>query len=173
MADTLSTELKASLTWLLSEALDLSTVSDHAKLEYDETVTDGTGADEADLLWHDERQVVAAANDDLDLTALTQTVFGSTVTVSFAKVKALLIVNTSTTAGDALHVGGAGAGAAFATPFSGDADALVEVGADGCLLLSNKKDGWTVTPTTGDVLRIHNPGAASVTYRIALIGTSV
>jgi hypothetical protein len=172
MADTLAVDLKASVTWLFSEGLDLSTVSDNAKLEYALSTADGTGADQADKLWHDQRTVNATSNDDLDLTALTNVLFGSTVTVNFVKVKAILIVNTSTTSGQVLRLGGAGAGLAFATPFNGSATAVVEVGADSCLMLMNKKDGWTVTPTTGDILRIANPNAAAVTYKIAIIGTS-
>jgi hypothetical protein len=172
MADTLSVDLKASLTWLFSEGLDLSTVNDNAKLEYSQSTADGTGADQADKLWHDQRTVNAASNDDLDLTALVNSIFGTNVSISFAKVKAVLIVNASTTAGQLLRVGGAGAGQAFATPFNGSATAVVEVGADSCLMLVNKKDGWTVTPTTGDILRVANAGGSAVTYKIAIIGTS-
>jgi hypothetical protein len=39
-------------------------------------------------------------------------------------------------------------------------------------LLSNKKDGWTVTAGTGDILRIRNPGANPITYQVAIVGTS-
>jgi hypothetical protein len=172
MPDTLSVDLKASLAWLLSESLSLSTVSDNASLEYSKSLADGTGADLADLLWHAERTVGAGSNDDLDLTALTKTIFGTAVVVNFTKVKAILVINTSSTSGQELRIGGAGGGVAFSAPFNGDADAQIEVGADSCLLLSNKKDGWTVTPGTGDVLRIANPNAAAVTYKIAIIGTS-
>ena len=134
---------------------------------------DGTGAGQADKVWHDERIVSSLSNDDLDLTALTTTIFGSTVTINFVKVKAILLVNTSTTSGDELRVGGAGAaGNAFAAPFNGDQDAVVEVGADSALLLSNKTDGWTVTAGTGDILRINNPTGNAITYQIAIIGTS-
>lgn len=171
MSDTLLIDVKASLAWLLSESLPLSTVVDNAALEYDQALADGTGADEADVLWHDERTLAASSNDDLDLTDLAMAVFGGSVAVDFAKVKAILLVNTSTTSGDVLHVGGAGA-AAFSAPFANDDDAVVEVGADSPLLLVNKKDGWTVTASTAHVLRIHNPGANSITYRIVIVGTS-
>ncbi len=173
MATSLSVDIKASLTWLQADALDLSTISDNAKLEFDKSTANGTGADQADLLWHDQRAVAAASNDDLDLTALASTIFGSAVTVNMAKVRGLLILNTSTTSGEVLRVGGAGAGSALASPFNGDVDAVVEVGPDSCLMLSNKKDGWAVTAGTGDILRIANPNAASVTYQIAIVGTSV
>jgi hypothetical protein len=171
MPDTLAVDIKASLSWLFSEILDLTNVNDNGKLDYAQSLTDGVSADQADVLFHDERSVGNGASDDLDLTALIHSLFGSNVTYSFAKVKAILVVNLSTTAGDVLRVGGAG-GSALASPFNGSATAQVEVPADGCLLLVNKKNGWTVTPGTGDVLRIQNPGGSAVAYRIAIVGTT-
>lgn len=171
MADTLAIDLKASLAWLFSESLPLSTVIDNAALEYDQSLEDGTSADQADLLWHDERTLAGSTSDDLDLTSLAMEVFGSSLVVSLAKVKAILLVNTATTAGDKLRVGGAAADA-FSAPFAGDAEAVIEVGPDSPLLLVNKKDGWTVEGGSADVLRVHNPGGNAVTYRIVIVGTS-
>ena len=102
---------------------------------------------------------------------LANAIYGSIVTYNFAKVKAILVVNLSATAADVLRVGGAGAGVAFATPFNGSATAQLEVPAEGCLLLVNKKNGWAVTAGTGDILRIQNPGASAINYRIAIVGT--
>jgi hypothetical protein len=171
MADTLSVELKASLAWLFQDVIDLTTISDSSKLDYSKSLADGVGDDQADKLWGDERTVAAGANDDLDLTALVNTIFGSAVTMSLAKVKALLIVNLATTAGDELRIDSSVANA-WKAPFNGSATSQVEIGPDSALLLSNKKDGWAVTAGTGDVLRIANPGANPITYRIVVVGTS-
>ena len=170
MADTLTAQIKSSLHWLFQESLDLATVEDDAKLEYDKTLADGTADDQADKVWHDSRTLAAAASDDLDLTALTHTIFGSTVTISFAKIKAVLIINTSTTTGDDLTVGGAAA--QEWTAWVAAAGDKVRVPADSCLLISNKKTGWTVTNGASDTLRITNAGANPVTYKIAVLGTS-
>lgn len=171
MADTLTAELSASLAWVFRDELDLSTVADMAALSYDRSLPDGTGADQADKIWHATRTLGASSHDDLDLTALARTLFGASLSIGLAKVKALLVINTSTTAGEKLLVGGAAADA-FAAPFNGDATSVVEVGPDSALLLANKKDGWAVTGGSSDVLRIANPNATSVTYKIALVGTS-
>jgi hypothetical protein len=173
MADSLSLDVRASCNWLFQDGLDLSTVSDASKLEYTAALADGTGDGQVDKMWHDERSLSSAQSEDLDLTGLDLTLFGSTVTIVLAKVKALLIVNTSTTAGDDLLVGGAGAGNdGWGAPFDGDQDAQVSVPADSVLMLMNKKDGWTVTGGSNDALRIENTSANTVTYRIAIIGTS-
>jgi hypothetical protein len=170
MADTLTAQIKASLHWLFQESLDLATVADDAKLEYDKSLADGVADDQADKVWHDSRTLNAAANDDLDLTALVHTIFGSTVTISFAKIKAILIVNTSTTAGDDLTVGGAAS--QEWTAWVAAAGDKVRVPADSCLLISNRKTGWTVTNGASDTLRITSAGANPITYKIAVLGTS-
>lgn len=171
MADTLAVDLSVKAQWLFSDALDLSTVADASQVSYARSLSDGTGADQADKIWHDSRTVSAGASDDLDMTALPQSIFGGTINISLSKVKALLIVNTSTTTGDQLRVGGAPANS-FSAPFNGVAASLALVGPDSPLLLSNKRDGWTVTPGTGDILRIHNPTSNAITYRIVIVGVS-
>jgi len=170
MADTLAVDIKASLVWLFQDTLDLSIVADVSKLEYTVALPDGTATDEADRLWHDQRTVAASANDDLDLTALARTIFGSAVSIEMVKVKALLIVNIATTAGEELLVGGAAA-QAWAAPF-GASTHKVRVPADSCLLLVNRKSGWAVANGSSDVLRIANAGTGDITYRIAVVGTS-
>lgn len=169
MPDTLSSEIKVSCSWMWKEALDLSTVIDSARLEYSRALSDGAGADQASVVWHDQRSIAAGANDDLDLAGgLSNTLFGTAVTVSFTKIKAILIINTSIVDGDKLRVGG-GANP-FTGPFAGSGSAQVELGADSALLLSSKKDGWNVTAGSGDIVRVSNPGVTAITYRIVVLG---
>lgn len=171
MADTLTHTIRASINWTFREALDLSNVNDAATLEYSKDCADGTSADQCDKIWHDQRVITTGANDDLDLTALTNSIFGSTVTINFVKVKSILIVNTSTTAGDELKLDSSVTNG-FLGPFNGSNTSKIEIGPDSACLLSSKKDGWAVTAGTGDILRINNPNAGSVTYKIVIVGTS-
>lgn len=170
MPDTLTSQIKASLAWLFQESLDLATVEDDAKLDYDRSFADGTGTDQADKIWHDSRTLAAGASDDLDLNTLTNSIFGSTVTINFAKIKAILIVNVATTTGEDLTVGGAAS--QEWTAWVGAGGDKVRVPADSCLLISNRKSGWAVTNGASDTLRITNTGAGPITYRIAILGTS-
>ena len=174
MADALTIDVKTSVNWSFQNPLALGTVSDVSKLAYTASLSDGTDANEVDKLWHDQRILSPTAYEDLDLTSLTNTVFGNTITISFAKVKLVLIINTSTTSGDDLLVGGAGsANNAWSAPFNADQDAKIGLPADSTLLLMNKPTGWTVTNSASDKLRIHNPTGNSITYKIALVGTSI
>lgn len=172
MADTLSVEVKASVSWLFSDTLDLSTVIDNARVEYGRSLSDGVGADQADKIWHDTRSLASGAHDDLNLGALAQSLFGGTVTIALAKVKLIVVIHRGTAAGEKLVVGGA-TSQAFAAPFGGSATGQVEVGPDSLLVLSQRKDGWAVGAGTADLLRIGNPAsAAPVTYSVVIVGTS-
>ncbi|HEY4309850.1 MAG TPA: hypothetical protein VGN12_10400 [Pirellulales bacterium] len=168
MSEALSAEISASLLWLFQDTLGLTTIADASRLEYDAQLSDGAGAGQADLIWHDLRTVVAGGHDDLPLAALPQTIFGSAVTVDFATVKGVLIVNANTTSGDDLLVGAA-ATHAWSAPF-GTATDRVHVPAGSCLLLVNKNDGWTVAVGTSDTLRVTNPGSDDIQYKVVLVG---
>jgi hypothetical protein len=167
---TLASEIKASIQWLFQEALGLTTVGDASQLAYDDTLSSGTAADQADRIWSDQRTLAAGANDDLDLTALAHSVFGSTVTIDLARVKAILIIHTSTTAGEKLWIDSSVANG-FTGAFAGSATSKLEIGADSATLLASKKDGWA-TGSGNKVLRIHNAGANTAVYNIVVLGTS-
>lgn len=170
MADTLSGSFAVSVTWLYQNSLDLSTPVDSKTLKYSDDFTDGTGADQADVIWHDQRTVSASSNDDLDLAGSLTNSFGATVT--FAKVKGIYIQNTNTTAGDIITVGGEGSNE-FSTPFGADGD-KVKIGPGGVFALYDPSAAaYAVTAGTDDKLRISETGGANAAvYNIVIIGTT-
>jgi hypothetical protein len=169
MSESLSVEIKASLAWLWEEALELSTLVDSSKLEVQAALSAGDGPGEADQIWHDTRTLAATSNDDLDLTALVQTIHGQSVSLGFAALKAILIHNTSDT--DALVIDSSVSNGLTA-PFAASATSKLEIPASSPLLLVNKLAGWTVTAGTGDVLRIGNAGSTEIQYKIVIVGTA-
>jgi len=171
MSDTLAADIKASIDWLFEESLDLSIVTDSSKLEYSKGLSDGVGENQADLLWHDTRTIAAGANDDLDLTALVKSLHGGSITLSLAKVKAILIHNTAEDAAEDLQVDSS-APASIVAPFGGSATSLVEIPADSPLLLVNRNAGWPVVEGSADILRITNLGTGPIDYKIVIVGTS-
>jgi hypothetical protein len=168
MTATLSSEIKASLAWLLQDAQGLTTVADASRLDYAATLDDGSAAGQANGLWHDLRTLAASANDDLVLSGLAQTLFGSAITVGFASIKGMLIVNTAVAGGEDLIVGAA-ASHPWGSPF-GATTHQVRVPAGAALLLVNTTNGWAVTSGSADVLRVTNAGSGSIDYKIALVG---
>lgn len=170
MADTLSMDVQAKLSWVFLDGLGLSTIRDESAVEYKQGLSDGTALSEADKIWHDQRTLSSAASETLDLSALTQTLFGSTVTIDLAKVKCIFVKNNSINTGGELLIGDA-ASNAFEAPFANTAGGLVEVGPNSPLLLANLLDGWSVGSDVN--LKIANTGSADITYDIVIVGTSV
>lgn len=171
MSASLSTQISASLVWLFQDSQGLTTIADSSRLEYDAQLSDGSGNNQANMLWHDVRTLAAGAHEDLVLSSLTQSIFGNAVTTDFAAIKALLIVNRQATAGDDLLVGGASTHP-WGAPF-GAAAHQVRVPADSCLLLVNSGAGWGVSAASADQLRIANTGSDSIDYKVVLIGVHV
>ena len=91
-------ELKASLGWLNIQPLPLTNVTDSSSLAYDQSLSTGTGAGEADQIWgYSHYTLGASVTLNLVLSALDETVFGSNVQLNMKKIKAILLLNLSTT----------------------------------------------------------------------------
>lgn len=134
---------------------------------FDIVLADGTGSGQASKAYAATRTVATAANDDIDLAGGPLTdVFG--VAVSFATVKAIVIraasANTTTLTVSPAPSNG------FQGPF-GAAAHTVQVRPGGALVFVAPQTGWTVTPATGDLLRIANAAGASADYSIEIVGT--
>lgn len=169
MATTLTTNLSARITWNFKESLDLSNVIDSSYLDYSLDMATGTGASLADKVWHDSRSLTTGTADNLDVNALTNSIYGNTVTSIFVKIRAILIVNLATTSGYDLTIGNGTN--PWIGPF-GAAAHTVTCHANGIWYMTNPVAGWTITNGTGDILKINNGSAGTIAYKIALIGTS-
>jgi hypothetical protein len=131
-----------------------------------DALTSGTGSDQSDLLFWDTR-TLTATSENLDLAGSLSDVFDNTLT--FVKIKAIVIQNTSTTATENLAVGGA-ASNQFINWVANSSD-IVNIGPSGIFVLWSPIDGYAVTAATGDLLKI-DAGSDTITYKIVLIGTS-
>jgi len=161
-----SANVKVTATSTFSNALDLSTITDTLRLPIVHAFTNGTGADKAEITWHDQRTLAKETADNLDLAGGLSHAFG---TATFTKIKALIIQNTSTATGLVLHVGGAASNAV--STLTAATNDVVVVGAGGTLVLTAPTDGYVVTAGSADVLKVYNPHAeTAVTYDIVVIG---
>jgi hypothetical protein len=128
----------------------------------------GTGSGQADRMFDDIRHLNASASEDLDLAGGLSDGFGETLT--FVKIKAIYVEAAAGNTNDVV-VGGASANA-FVGPFGGATHTLA-LKPGQAVLLMNTGAGWTVTPATGDLLKIANGGAGTgVDYTVIIIGTS-
>lgn len=175
----LTTSLGITLSGTAQKSTDLSTTTDPLTITESLALTFGTGAGKADQRWHDRRLLAASASENLDLAGSLINAFGGTVT--FANVKIIFVRNVSDetttspahTATDAAIAVGAAASNVFQGPFQDTTDA-VNIAAGGVFLVGRADtSGWTVTASSGDMLKVANlDGADEAMYDIVIIGES-
>jgi hypothetical protein len=148
---------------------DLSDAEDALNFTQTQMLTNGTTSNKSDLIWSSRRTLAATTSEDLDLNgSLVQSVGGGTFDA--VEITAIAIKNRNIVAGDKLEVGGA-----VANQWVGwlkDATDIIIVGPSAVEFGCNPIDGWAVVAATGDLLKINNPGANTITYDIVVIGRS-
>jgi hypothetical protein len=129
----------------------------------------GTGANQADILFADERTVASNTNDDLDLAGVLSNAFGQTITA--AKVVAVLLINKPLLASDPANTTNLTLGGSSNPVPSLSSGAI---GPGGAVLLVDPDAGGlaTVTASTGDILRVANSSGAAAKYQILILARS-
>lgn len=136
-------------------------------------LTSGTGANQFDLVYADERTVADGANDDIDLAGVLADAFGDTIT--FAELVGLVVINKQSdgTANTTdLTIGGG------SNPFIGFLGGAthtvgpIKPGGVFSIFAGDAAGVGTVTAGTADILRVTNGAGASSTYQIAIFGRS-
>lgn len=166
----LSSMLAVSASADLTNALDLGTASAPASVARSVTLNSGTGAGQADRVFHDRRSLAASATEDLDLAGSLVDAFGQTI--AFARIKGLIISAAAANVNNVVI--GAASSAPWATALNTTGTLTLRPGAS-VALMAGKADATTyaVTASTGDLLKIANAAAGtSVSYDIVIIGAS-
>lgn len=128
----------------------------------------GTGANQADLLWADERTLAPSSSEDLDLAGALTDAFGATITM--AEVVAIIIFADAGNTNDVV-VGDA----TSPIPLFGGTNPTISVKPGGFFAIGapNAAGQLTVGAGSTDDLKIANSGSgSSVKYQIAVIGRS-
>lgn len=163
----LATELTVRLAATLTNPLDLSTPTDALVEAIKLVFTSGTGANQADRMWHDQRTLNASATENLDLSGTLAGAFGN---VTFARIKGVLV---------------------YAAPGNTNDVNVIREGTNGVPLFLALGDGipvkpgglfvWAapnaagvaVTAGTGDLLTFTNSaGSTPVTFDVIIFGAS-
>jgi hypothetical protein len=164
LTDVLVGRVQTSLTWTRTDTQEVGTVTNRKTQAGTYNLTDGDGPGQADLVFADQRTIAAGQVETFDLLNLSQQALDVAVPFVFRQLRAIRIVNESTTAGRRLLVG--------VDPGRPTTVYAAEIGPGSEWIAVNQTDAWRVT-TANSVIRIANPNAASVTYSLYLIGTSV
>lgn len=168
MATTLKTVVTAEIATTFKNLLDLSTPTDAAQVTAKIQLANGTGANSADLCFHDQRTIAASSNEDLDLAGSLAGPFGASQV--FVEVRAVMI---KAAAGNTNNVR-VTRPASNGVPLFLAASDGIDVPPGGVFLWSCPADGKvTVTASTGDLINVANSSSGtSVTYDVVIIGTS-
>ena len=154
-----------SLTGTLTKVFDHANGSFPASLGVPLNMSTGTGANQADLVFSDQRTTAA---EDLDLAGTLVDAFGDTITM--ARVKAILIKADPANTLDVFVGGGT-------NPLIGwiaDPTDIVEIKPGGAFMVwAPDATAYPVTAGTGDILKVAaSDGATPITYDIIIIGAS-
>lgn len=164
LATTLSVQLQVleTITAGLASAQGLTFAT-----TFKPALTSGTAGDQADLHWEKSGVTLAAgASVTYTLSALVDDLGR---TVALVGVRALLVRVTSRTAASYLTVGAAAANP-WTAPFGGTTPTAKVFNT--LLLFADKTDKYAVASGSSDQLKITNSGAASLTFDVAVVGTS-
>lgn len=134
-------------------------------------LTHGTGADQIDLAYATAaagKILAASTNDDHDLNGATLDPLGDALPL--VKLKAFFLFNRKENT-QKLVVGNAGGTVAPVLWFGANTQ-TEDVHQGGFVARAHPGAGWTITPGTGDILRVANGAGASVKYDMLILGCS-
>lgn len=163
----LSATIKAGVSGSHTSVLDLGTATFPLDVRAALTLTDGTGANQADRIFTDTRTLSASATEDLDLSGSLTNAYG---TVTFARIKVVYVTADSGNTNNVNVTRPASNGVPLFLA-AGDGAAIRPGGL--FLWACGDATGVAVTAGTGDLLTFTNSaGSTSVTYSVVIIGAS-
>jgi hypothetical protein len=168
MATTLKTTVTAQIDAVFKNLLDLGTPTDTFSKKTQIMLTNGTAANTADLMYHDQVTLAASDTADLDLAASLGTPLGTSAV--FVEVRAILV---SAAAANTNNVNVTRPASTGVPLFLAASDGIA-VPPGGVFLWSCPADGKvTVGAGTADLLTFTNSSSGtSVTYDVVIVGTS-
>jgi hypothetical protein len=166
----LTTLLTLQLDCTLSSTLDLgSSTARIRKLLEGVALTDGAGLNQANRVFSDTRSLNATSSESLDLFDFGGARDPLGALFALSKIKAILIANKATVAGQVLTIGGEGSSAEWESALGAGGTLQVQPG--GVILIwAPSAAGYAVADATNHLLKIDNPNAAAVSYDIVVVG---
>ena len=164
MADTLAATIRTVMLWNRTVDQDIGTTVNAQTDQRTYAITDGSGSQQADLVYAASRTIPASSLEEIDLRDITQTTLGVSVAFDFRQLRMIRIRNDATVSGRKLRVG--------VDPGRPSVVYAAEVGPGSEWFSVNHTNAWVVNEDNRS-LWIANPNAAAITYSLWLIGTSV
>lgn len=169
MASTLTSAVTVQVAANLQDSVAIGNVAHTIAFSVANSLTNGTGANQANQVHTSRRTIPASSNESLDLAGGLNNAFGTAL--NFTAIKAIVISAAATNTNDVV-IGGAATNGF--NSWAGSATDTVKVKPGGLFVIAAPTAaGYPVTATTADLLKIANSGAGSgVTYDIVIIGAA-
>ncbi len=164
---TLTAKIPIAFNITNTKDVDLSTVRDFFNDTRGKNFTDGTGANQVDTLFHDNRTLADGANETLDLAdGSLSDAFGDAVAID--ELKVVYIKNNSTDAN--LLIGAAGA---TSIALFGDVSDTLSLPPGGeFLFIAPDANGVDITTNADLKIEHDGTGSSSLTYDILVAGVA-
>lgn len=164
----LAATVAAGVSSTVTKAEELSTLRDVLSMTENVSFALGTGANQANQLFQDQRSLADAANETLNFLAAGALEDKLGETIDLDELRALVIHNNSTDA--SLIIGGAAANALGI--FSDSSDKLVLPPLGVFIWLAPDASGLDVTTNSQLKLEHNGDGSSALVYDIVVIGSS-
>lgn len=154
-------------------AQDLGTVDLPVTIARTIALANGTGAGQADKIFHDRRNLAPSTGESLDLAGVLLDPI-TQATLTFVRIKGLYVASLLTNAND-ISVGAniANGWATLIGPTGASGGTVTLKPGAAFMAFTSDATAWPVTAGTGDLLRVINlAGGTSVDYDIVVIGAS-
>lgn len=160
--------LNLKITASESSSNDFANPSWAANITHALNFTDGTAANQFDLVWFDERAVATASNDDIDLSGALSTALGTSFVAAEGVMIAIVNAPISGTANTTNLTIGNGTNAWEGWVSS--AGTVGPIGPGGFFMIGSPDATGlgTITAATADILRVANSAGATATFQIAI-----
>jgi len=162
MPTVLTVSGNSRVSYSLTESPVIGSVSESAELRTARSIENGTGENQANVAWRNRVTIAAGQVYSFDLTNLGATVFGFAGRVTMTKLKELMVVNNTTTAGRYALWGVIGP--------SDTTSYVAYLGRGGEYRNSDYADGRTITANVNNVIYVANPSPGPVELDILLVG---
>ena len=170
----LDTQAAITLNATQTSAQDVTTVAAPVNVARQFFLTSGTGAGQADKIWHDTRTLTASSTENLDLagTGLLDPITQAVLT--FVRIKGLFVAASSANTNDVIFGANVANGwAALIGPTGASGGTVTLKPGAAAMFFTTEATAWPVTGGTGDLLKVTNSaGGTSVDYTIVVIGAS-
>ena len=166
----LTANLRASLSAVQSATNDFGTPVFTPRMEAEIALLDGVAANQANILFLDERTVASNTSDPLDLNGVLVNAFGATIAA--VEIVAIFVINKAkngTANTTNLTIGG---GTNPVVGYLGGTTPTIGPIRPGGFVMLGSPDVaglCTVTAGTGDILNIANSTGAAATYQVGII----